>query len=172
MAASPKSEPISGIIGIHHIAVSVPDLDLARRFYVDLLGAREVGTPLFWADNPFVDAIVGLKNSAARQFFCRLGAVQIEVFEYSAPKQAPLNPARGVHEYGYTHIALQVEDVAAVHARIVAEGLPVHTPPMMENITTDAEGRKHGYAGSYCRDYFGNVFEILEIHTTPELDPI
>ena len=172
MAAFPKSEPISGIIGIHHIAVSVPDLDLARRFYIDLLGAKETCRPLNWSDNPYIDAIVGLKNSAARQFFCRLGAVQIEVFEYSAPQQAPLDIKRGVHEYGYTHIALQVEDVAAVHARIVAAGLPVHTPPAMEHITTDAEGRKHGYAGSYCHDYFGNVFEILEIHATPEIEPI
>lgn len=164
---------LPGIIGIHHIGVSVPDLAMARHFYLDILGAVEEVEPLNWAENPFIDEIVGLEGSAAEQFFCRLGNVQIEVFEYSAPKQKqPLDRQRGVNEYGYTHIALQVEDLSAVHARIVAAGLPVHAPPNLATITTEADGSRHGYAGTYCRDFFGNVFEILEIHETPAIRPI
>ncbi|CCA92254.1 VOC family protein [Novosphingobium sp. PP1Y] len=166
------SRKLPGVIGVHHIGVSVPDLDKAREFYLDILGAVEEVEPLSWADNPFIDRIVGLEGSAARQFFCRLGNVQIEVFEYSAPRQAPLAPGRGVNEYGYTHFAIQVEDLEAVHERIVAAGLPVHAPPDMSSITVDADGTKHGYSGTYCRDFFGNVFEILEIHETPEILPI
>lgn len=166
------SRKLPGVIGVHHIGVSVPDLDKAREFYLDILGAVEEVEPLSWADNPFIDRIVGLEGSAARQFFCRLGNVQIEVFEYSAPRQAPLAPDRGVNEYGYTHFAIQVEDLEAVHERIVAAGLPVHAPPDMSSITVDADGTKHGYSGTYCRDFFGNVFEILEIHETPEILPI
>lgn len=163
---------IQGVVGVHHIGVSVPDLAKAREFYIDILGAVEEVEPLSWADNPFIDEIIGLEGSAADQFFCRLGNVQIEAFQYNAPKQAPQDPRRGVNEYGYTHIALQVEDVGEVHKRIVAAGLPVHAPPAMEGITTDEHGVKHGYAGTYCRDFFGNVFEILEIHETPEMRPI
>lgn len=163
---------LPGVMGVHHIGVSVPDLEKAREFYLGILGGVEQVAPLEWADNPFIDKIVGLEGSAARQFFCRLGNVQIEVFEYAAPKQAPLNPQRGVNEYGYTHIALQVEDAAAVHERIVAAGLPVHTPPALDAITIDADGVKHGYTGTYCRDFFGNVFEILEIHQQDEILPI
>lgn len=163
---------LPGVLGVHHIGVSVPDLARARTFYLDILGAVEEVAPLRWADNPFIDSVVGLPGSAAEQFFCRLGNVQIEVFRYDAPRQAPQDPWRGVNEYGYTHIALQVEDVAEVHRRIVDAGLPVHAPPAMEGITTDEHGVKHGYAGAYCRDFFGNVFEILEIHETPEILPI
>ncbi|GGC13677.1 hypothetical protein GCM10011494_35670 [Novosphingobium endophyticum] len=166
------SRTLPGVIGVHHIGVSVPDLAKAREFYLDILGAVEEVEPLSWSDNPFIDKVVGLEGSAADQFFCRLGNVQIEVFEYSAPKQAPLDTTRGVNEYGYTHIALQVEDLAAVHERIVAAGLPVHVPPDLSTITTGAHGRKQGYSGTYCRDFFGNVFEILEIHKTPEILPI
>ncbi|MCJ2178740.1 VOC family protein [Novosphingobium album (ex Hu et al. 2023)] len=166
------SHKLPGVIGVHHIGVSVPDLGKAREFYLDILGAVEEVAPLEWADNPFIDSVVGLKGSAARQFFCRLGNVQIEVFEYSTPKQAPLDPQRGVNEYGYTHIALQVEDITAVHERIIAAGLPVHTPPALDAITTDVDGVKHGYTGTYCRDFFGNVFEILEIHQQDEIRPI
>lgn len=166
------SRRLPGVIGVHHIGVSVPDLAKAREFYLDVLGAVEEVAPLSWADNPFIDQVVGLEGSAAEQFFCRLGNLQIEVFQYSAPRQAPQDPRRGVNEYGYTHMALQVEDVVAVHDRIVAAGLAVHTPPALEGITVDEHGIKHGYAGTYCRDFFGNVFEILEIHETPEIRPI
>lgn len=116
------------------------------------------------AGDPVIDEIVGLKGSAAKQFFCRFGNLQSEVFEYSAPMQGPLNPSRGVNEYGDTHIAMQVEGVAAVHARIVAAGLTAHTPPDLSAITIDEHGNKRGYTGTYCRDFFGHVFEILEIH--------
>ncbi|VWX48908.1 VOC family protein [Novosphingobium sp. 9U] len=163
---------LPGIVGIHHIGVSVPDLAKARAFYIGILGAIEEVAPMEWSGNPFIDKVVGLQGSAARQFFCRLGNLQIEVFEYSAPVQAPLQPGRSVNEYGYTHIALQVEDVAAVHERIVAAGLHVHTPPDLSTITIDADGQKHGYAGTYCRDFFGNVFEILEIHMSDAIRPI
>jgi catechol 2,3-dioxygenase-like lactoylglutathione lyase family enzyme len=166
------ARPFPGVVGVHHVGVSVPDLAKAREFYLDILGAVEEVEPIEWEENPFIDAVVGLPQSAARQFFCRLGNLQIECFEYSAPRQAPLDPTRGVNEYGYTHIALQVEDVAEVHRRIVAAGLAVHTPPDLSTITVAADGTKHGYAGTYCRDFFGNVFEILEIHETPEILPI
>ena len=166
------SRKLPGILGVHHIGVSVPDLARAREFYLGILGAVEEVEPLSWSENPFIDRIIGLEGSAANQFFCRLGNVQIEVFEYSAPKPAPQDLRRGVNEYGYTHIALQVEDLAAVHERIAAAGLPVHTTPDLSTITTDENGAKHGYSGTYCRDFFGNVFEILEIHETPEILPI
>lgn len=166
------SRKLPGVIGVHHIGVSVPDLAKAREFYIDILGAVEEVEPLSWSDNPFIDQVIGLEGSAADQFFCRLGNMQFEVFQYNAPKQAPQDPRRGVNEYGYTHMALQVEDIAAVHARIVEAGLPVHTPPVPESITVDENGVKHGYAGTYCRDFFGNVFEILEIHETPAILPI
>ena len=92
--------------------------------------------------------------------------------DFCSAVDRPLNPTRGVNEYGYTHMALQVEDIAAVHERIVAAGLPVHTPPALDAITTDENGVKHGYTGTYCRDFFGNVFEILEIHQQDEIRPI
>lgn len=161
-----------GVQGIHHIGVSVPDLALARRFYIDLLGAIEEVAPLEWADNPYIDDIVGLDRSAARQFFCRLGDTQIEVFEYSRPVADAQDPDRGVHQYGYTHVALQVSDLRACYGRLVEAGIRVHTPPDFSTIITDADGRKSGYSGTYCRDWFGNVFEILEIHRNDALLPI
>lgn len=160
---------IPGIQGVHHIGISVPDLEKARGFYIDLLGGVEEVAPLQWEQNPFIDAIVGLKDSAARQFFCRLGNTHIEVFEYSNPRAPDQDPDQGVHTFGYTHFALQVDDIQAVHQRLVEAGVRVHAPPSMAGIKTAPDGSKRGYAATYCRDWFGNVFEIMEIHETDEV---
>ena len=81
-----------GVQGVHHIAVSVPDIARAREFYIDLLGAREEVRPISWSDNPYIDEIVGLPGSAGDQFMCRLGNTHIEVFEYHAPR----SPAQAI----------------------------------------------------------------------------
>ncbi|MFM5929793.1 MAG: VOC family protein [Novosphingobium sp.] len=159
----------TGIQGVHHIGVSVPDLDKAREFYIDLLGAVEEVAPLTWRDNPFIDAVVGLKDSAARQFICRLGNTHLEVFEYEQPRSAPQDPDRGVHNFGYTHFALQVDDIVAFQAKLEAAGIRFHTPAEPSTITTHPDGSKTGYSATYCRDWFGNVFEIMEIHETDDI---
>ncbi len=158
-----------GIQGVHHIGVSVPDLAKAREFYIDLLGGVEEVAPLEWRDNSFIDAVIGLKDSAAKQFFCRLGNTHIEVFEYARPRSTPQDPDKGVHNFGYTHFAVQVDDVLATHAKLVEAGIRVHTPPSMAGIKIDEHGRKTGYAATYCRDFFGNVFEIMEIHEADDI---
>jgi catechol 2,3-dioxygenase-like lactoylglutathione lyase family enzyme len=158
-----------GIQGVHHIGVSVPDIAKARAFYIDLLGGIEEVAPMQWRDNPFIDEIVGLKDSAAQQFMCRLGNTHLEVFEYSQPRSAPQAPDKGVHNFGYTHFALQVDDIQSVYRRLLDAGIRVHAPPAMEGISVSEDGSKRGYASTYCRDGFGNVFEIMEIHEAEDM---
>ena len=161
-----------GIQGVHHIAVSVPDIARAREFYIDLLGAREEVRPISWSDNPYIDEIVGLPGSAGDQFMCRLGNTHIEVFEYHAPRSPAQDPDRGVNTFGYTHFALQVDDIAATYQRLLAAGIRVHAPPDLSSIKVAADGAKTGYSATYCRDFFGNVFEIMEIHPNDEILPV
>lgn len=158
-----------GIQGVHHIAISVPDIARAREFYIDLLGAVEEVEPIKWRENPFIDAIVGLKDSAASQFMCRLGNTHFEVFEYANPRSAPQEPDRGVNNFGYTHFALQVDDIAACCARLKAAGVRLHAEPNLDTIKLHPDGTKTGYSATYCRDWFGNVFELLEIHENEDI---
>ncbi len=158
-----------GVQGVHHIAVSVPDLARAREFYIDLLGGVEEVAPLSWRDNPFIDAVIGLPGSAADQFMCRLGNTHIEVFEYLAPRSAPQDPDRGVFHAGYTHFALQVEDIAAACERLGAAGIRFQAPLDLSSIVTHPDGSKSGYSAIYCRDFFGNVFELMEIHESEDM---
>jgi catechol 2,3-dioxygenase-like lactoylglutathione lyase family enzyme len=158
-----------GIQGVHHIGISVPDLAKAREFYIDLLGGVEEVAPMEWQNNPFIDSVIGLKDSAAKQFMCRLGNTHLEVFEYLQPRSAPQEPEKGVHNFGYTHFAVQVDDILATYSRLLEAGIRVHAPPSMAGITVAPDGTKRGYAATYCRDYFGNVFEIMEIHDAEDM---
>ena len=85
------------INGVHHVSVSVPDIDTARRFYIELLGADEVFTGEWEPGNAWIDAIVGIEDSAAKSFMARLKNIYVEVFEYVSPKSPPQDPARQLH---------------------------------------------------------------------------
>jgi catechol 2,3-dioxygenase-like lactoylglutathione lyase family enzyme len=158
--------------GVHHVSISVPDIDVARRFYIDLLGAEEVTAFEWEPGNAWIDAIVGIEGSAARSFMARLKNIHIEVFEYTSPVSEPQDPKRPVSQNGYTHIGFQVDDIVAVHDRMVEAGLTFNTAPDMSVITIDEQGNKHGHAATYGRDFFGNLFEIMEIHPNDMIPPL
>ncbi len=159
------------IRGVHHVGMSVPDIDVARRFYIDLLGAEEISATEWEAGNEGIDAIVGLKDSAARTFIARLKNVQIECFEYSSPRSPDMDQARPVNHFGYTHVGFEVDDIQATYDRMIAAGLTFHTPPDLSTIITNENGEKSGFSATYGRDFFGNVFEILEIHDNDAIKP-
>jgi catechol 2,3-dioxygenase-like lactoylglutathione lyase family enzyme len=142
------------INGVHHIALSVPDLDKARKFYVGLLGFEE-GPAGSWAPGTAMnDRIMRLTGSSGRAMFVRAGNIFLEFFEFATPKPAPLEPDRPVCNYGYTHMALDVTDLASIHTRLEAAGMDFHTIPL--------DG--YGVSTTYGRDPFGNVIELQEIH--------
>jgi glyoxylase I family protein len=153
-----------GIVGVHHVAVSVPDIEIARQFYVDLLGAREVLDSGWSVGVKEIDAIMGIMDTSAKTFTVRLGNIHIEVFEFLTPTQPPQDPDRPVNRYGYTHLALQVGDVQATYDRMVKAGIRFHSPPAHSGGEKERDGRKLGLLTTYGRDFFGNVFEIIEIN--------
>jgi catechol 2,3-dioxygenase-like lactoylglutathione lyase family enzyme len=149
--------------GVHHVAVSVPDIDRAREFYIGLLGAEEVSAFAWDEGHAMTNAVVGLPDCSGKQFIARLGNVYIEAFEYLTPRSPPQEPDRPVNRFGYTHICLQVADIQAVYDRMLAAGIRFHCPPQHSG-SVDADGRKSGFLATYGRDFFGNVFELIEIH--------
>lgn len=60
------------ILGIHHVANSVPDLERAVAFYCGVLGFEEVMASETPGDSPQFDAIIGLKEVSARMRGCPL----------------------------------------------------------------------------------------------------
>ncbi|MBI1181098.1 MAG: glyoxalase/bleomycin resistance/dioxygenase family protein [Alphaproteobacteria bacterium] len=158
------------IMGIHHVAVAVPDIELARQFYVDILGFEGGDIGGWEPGNEWIDNIVGLKDSAGRSFMCRAPNCFIEVFQYTSPEPSPQDPKRPVSEYGYTHFGMQVKDIQKVYERLREAGLEFHVAP--DRMVTDADGKRVGFSATYGRDYFGNVFEIMEIREGASVKPL
>jgi catechol 2,3-dioxygenase-like lactoylglutathione lyase family enzyme len=143
---------MQGINFLHHVGMSVPSLDEARHFYVDLLGFSELGTGAF-ANDEDIDRIMGLKAASAKAAFLGFGNFKIEMFEFATPIQDRLTDDRPVHLHGFTHICLDVSDVLALHVRLSAAGMAFHSAPV----------DKAGVRTCYGRDPFGNVIELQEI---------
>lgn len=157
--------------GVHHVAVSVPDLGRARDFYVDLLGAKEVSSLEWPRGTTAINDILGLADSAGRQFIVRLGNTYIEAFEYLEPRSPAQDPDRPVNLCGYTHFALQVDDIDAIYERMVAAGIRFHAPPAAGGEPA-SDGTKTGMRATYGRDFFGNVFELIEINRGSAIAPL
>lgn len=146
-----KDRPIA-INGIHHVGLSVPDIERARDFYVDLLGFEEVNR-VEWGGAYEVDAIMRLRGSSGRMMILRTANAFIEMFEFATP--VPDRPVgeRGVNQYGFTHLCLDVSDTDGAYARLLAAGMDFHSKPV----------GTAGVKAVYGRDPFGNVIELQQI---------
>jgi len=143
------------ILGIHHIALSVPDMRKATEFYCGVLGFTELWTQEYEGAATAADAIVGLKAISATVKMLSAGQVSFELWEYRHPKPRPSNPDYSPADHGIAHFCLEVRDIAAEYARLSAAGMRFVGPP----IEIDGSGAVYG------RDPFGNVIEIYEIAT-------
>ena len=149
------------IRGIHHVAVSTPDLARIVAFYRDAFGAEVVYEGGWPAGSDVIDEIVGLRGSHAKQAMLRLGNAYVEFFEYVSPPGAAKDPRHGVNDHGYTHFCLDVQDIDAEYERLRAAGMTFNCPP------PHFEGSP--IRATYGRDPDGNVIEIQQI-ADPEHD--
>ncbi len=147
---------LKGIKGVHHVAISVPDLKKAEEFYCGILGFGVVDRYDFDA-SPKGDKVLALQGAAARSLMISAGNVYLEVFEFSNPKAAPQPGMRPVCDHGYTHIALDVDDVWSVYEALEKAGVKWHSPP-----NEDSDGGQT-ITMTYGRDPFGNVIEIQQL---------
>lgn len=142
------------IRGIHHVAISTPNLERIVGFYRDVIGAEVVYEGGWEQGSELIDSIVGLKNSQAKQAMLKLGNAYLEFFEYVHPKGETKNPEYGVNNHGYTHFCLDVQNIDAEYARLLAQGVTFNCAP------PDLGGP---IRATYGRDPDGNVIELQQI---------
>jgi len=117
--------------GVDHIGLSVPDLDQAVRFFVDVLGAEE-----FFRHGPY-----GPSGEQSRINFdrhpdsivagiamVRLFDTNIELLEYSSPDQSTHWPSTS--DFGGHHVAFYVDDLDIAVAQLHAASVNVLGDPM------------------------------------------
>lgn len=137
------------IHGVHHPALSVPDMEKALDFYSGVLGfevVMNVDLPAGVMEVPF-----DVEHAACKVRMLAKGTSCIELFEF---ENAPTgDPKRPVNQHGIAHIALASDDVPADYEHLKGAGVKFNTPVQGES----------PQQWCYGRDPFGNTIELLEI---------
>lgn len=126
------SAGLPGLAGTDHVGLTVPDIEDATRFFVDVIGCSsvfEIGP--FQSDADWMKVQLGVDPRAVirnlRMFRCKTGA-SFEIFEYQlagADETPPRNSDVGGH-----HLAFYVDDIAAAVAYLKSKGVTVQGNPV------------------------------------------
>jgi len=138
------------ILGVHHAALAVTDMEAALAFYCGLLGfevAMEAEVP---SGIDLMGEAMGIDDSGFKVRMIKKGNSCIELFEFNVSEHG--DTRRPVNRTGITHIALASDNIAEDYEKLAANEVVFNAPLL-------------GAAPSrfaYGRDPFGNVIELLE----------
>jgi catechol 2,3-dioxygenase-like lactoylglutathione lyase family enzyme len=151
---------------VHHVGLTVPDLDKAVDFFVDAIGCD-----VLYRKGPFGDSdgqsmerrLDVHPDASASLAMLRCGpTMNLELFEWDAPDQDE-TPTKN-SDIGAMHLALQVEEIdAAVTALTDRDDVT-----MLDGPHTNDDGPTAGLTYVYCRVEWGLYLELLE---TPDRMP-
>lgn len=104
---------IPGLRGTDHIGFTVPDLDEAEEFFVDVIGCSRIYTlgPFERKDDWLADQLAVHPRSVMRElrlFRCQYGS-NFEIFQWDTPK--PQQPQPKNSDIGGHHLAFYVDDL-------------------------------------------------------------
>ncbi|TNC21808.1 VOC family protein [Amycolatopsis alkalitolerans] len=150
--------PIPGLTRVDHVGITVPDLDEAREFFVDVLGCEYLYTlgPLRDDAGDWMNEHLNVdpRTVVPRLHFYRLGGKAIlEVFEYEAPDQRREPPRNS--DIGGHHLAFYVDDLDAAVADLRRRGLRVLGEP------TASKGPHEGQRWVYFLSPWGLQCELV-----------
>ena len=138
------------ILGMHHAAIAVPDMEAALAFYGGTLEFEVVDEVRLPGGIAPLAKAFGIEDAGCQVRMLRKGNSFLELFQFD--DSLPAEPGRPVNRIGITHIALASDDVEGDFARLERAGVAFHAPLF--------GGAPSRFA--YGRDPFGNVIELLE----------
>jgi glyoxylase I family protein len=123
---------LPGLRGGEHLGLTVPDLEAAERFLVDVLGAQVVFDGGREDDEDVMTRVLGAnRGDSMRYKFFRLGqGLNLEVFEYTTEDGGTFP---GNHQAGGHHIALYVDEIGPAVEHLRAHGIAVDDPEYIQN---------------------------------------
>jgi len=140
-------------VGIHHTALSTPDLDRLLRFYRDLFGF-EIEFDFPWDEsNEAFRKTHAVRESAGRVVMLANGSHRLEIFEYRKPVPRSDIPARANADLGISHFCIEVRDIEKEYERLRAAGMRFQSGLVEQTPTI---------VNCYGRDPDGNLIELIE----------
>lgn len=151
------SNSIPGLRGMDHVGITVPDIELAGRFLIDVLGAELVYTlGSKQADDTWMFRQLGVHpHTVIREIrLYRLGnGSNLEVFQYQAADGQADQPRNS--DFGGHHLALYVDDLDAAIAALRTHDIEVMGEPVASS------GASAGQRWIYFRAPWGTQFELV-----------
>lgn len=145
-----------GLRRFDHVGFTVPDIEEAHRFLVDVLGCEYLYTlGPYEPDGDWMTTHLNVHPQTRmlnRWFRCGDHAV-FEVFHYEAPDQRDMIPRNS--DIGGHHVALYVDDIDAAVDHLRAEGVTVFAGP------TASKGPAEGNRWIYFLSPWGMQFELV-----------
>jgi catechol 2,3-dioxygenase-like lactoylglutathione lyase family enzyme len=143
--------------GMHHVGITVRDLDASIRFYHDVLGLAFLNEPSPWFEDPGLGPAVGVPGAALRQVSLQLGDTMLELLQYKSPPSETSRPL-GSNSFGASHVAFRVDDIRAKKAELEAKGIEFYS-----DVNTVDEGVLAGWRWVYFDDPDGYPLELVEV---------
>jgi len=148
---------LPGLRRLDHIGFTVPDLDEATQFLVDVLGCEYLySLGPFADDGNWMTEHLGVHRRATvpeNRFFRCGGQMVLEVFRYTSPDQGLIVPKNS--DVGGHHIALYVEDLDTAVDYLKSRGVTVLSQP------TASKGHNLGQRWVYFLAPWGMQFELV-----------
>ncbi|WP_417564099.1 VOC family protein [Microbacterium sp.] len=149
---------IPGLRGTDHIGITVPDLDEAERFIVDVLGAVHVYTlpPKRSDTDDWMTTQLGVHARTVIdeiRFYRLSTGANLEVFRYTAADGQAPQPRNS--DIGGYHLALYVDDMDAAIAHLRAHDVEIMGEPV------NSAGPAAGQRWLYFRAPWGLQFELV-----------
>lgn len=149
---------LPGLRGTDHIGFTVPNLDEAVKFFVEILGCEpfyELGP--FQSDGDWMATHLNVhpRTVMRRLKFVRCGfGSNFEIFEYAAPDQNGEQPRNS--DVGGHHLAFYVDDMDEAVAYLRSKGIRVLGEP-----TVRTSGPNGGQTWVYFLSPWGMQFELV-----------
>jgi glyoxylase I family protein len=149
---------LPGMTGVDHFGFTVPDLEEATRFLVDVLGCEYLYSlgPFASDGDDWMREHLDVHPRAVvteNRFFRCGGQAVFEVFHYEAPDQNVALPRNS--DVGGHHVALYVDDLDAAVAYLRSQGVRVLGEP------TASSGAHEGQRWVYFLSPWGMQFELV-----------
>ncbi|MGC5616037.1 VOC family protein [Georgenia sp. Z1491] len=136
---------LPGLVGTEHIGFTVPDLEEAERFFVDVIGCERIySLGPYQHDDDWMTEHLGVDARAVmrelRFYRCRTGP-NFEIFQYETPGAQAPQPRNS--DIGGHHLAFYVEDLDAGVEHLRAHGIRVLGEPTAS--TSHSTGQRWVY---------------------------
>jgi len=158
MSTATKSKGLPGLRGPDHIGFTVPNLDEAVDFFVNVIGCEEFYElgPFQFDDDWMQEHLnVHPRTVMKKLRFLRCGnGSNFEVFEYEAPDQVPHPPKNS--DIGGHHIAFYVDDFDAALDYLKSKGVRILGEP-----TVRTAGPSAGQTWVYFLTPWGMQLELV-----------